>query len=117
MRGRCDGGASILPPVAVRIAGVVSFPFDSAGQLTAAAHFPVLDRLCGGAADSADLLMVASRPEAGPDAAVAAIRKARPDLYAFSNDEVIERFEQVGFSYFRQISAALSVVTLRSASC
>ena len=43
--------------------------------------------------------MVASRPESGPDAAVDAIRKARPDLYTFSNDEVIERFERVGFSY------------------
>ena len=40
--------------------------------------------------------MVASRPESGPDAAVAAIRKARPDLYAFSNDEVIERFSASG---------------------
>ena len=33
--------------------------------------------------------------------------RPRPDLYAFSNDEVIERFERVEFSYFRQISAAL----------
>lgn len=112
VRGRCGGGPSILPPVKVRIAGVVSFPFESAGQLTAASRFAVLDRLCGRTSDRADLLMVASRPEAGPDAAVAAIRKARPDLYAYSNDQVIERFEQVGFSYFRQISAALSVVTM-----
>ena len=112
LRGRCGSGPSILPPVTVRIAGVVSFPFESAGRLTAAARFAVLDRLCGHASDSADLLMVASRPELGPDAAVAAIRRARPDLYVFSNDEIIERFDRVGFSYFRQISAALSVVTM-----
>jgi putative ABC transport system permease protein len=112
LRGRCGSGASILPPVTVRVAGVVSFPFESTGQLTAASRFAVLDRLCGGATEAADLLMVASHPEAGPDAAVAAIRKARPDLYTVSNDQVIERFEQVGLSYFRQISAALSAVTL-----
>jgi putative ABC transport system permease protein len=112
LRGRCAAGPSFLPPVTVRIAGIASFPFESAGQLTAASRFAVLDRLCEGRLDEADLLMVASRPEAGPDAAVEAIRRARPDLYAFSNDQVIERFERVGFSYFRQISAALSVVTL-----
>ena len=112
VRGRCAAGPSILPPVTVRIAGVVSFPFESVGQLTAASRFAVVDRLCEGRSDNADLLMVASRPDVGPDAAVEAIRKARPDLYAFSNDQVIERFERVGFSYFRQIAGALSAVTL-----
>jgi putative ABC transport system permease protein len=96
----------------VGIAGVASFPFESGAQLTIASGFDVLDRLCERPAGEADLIMVASRPETGPDAAVDAIRKARPDLYAFSNDEVIERFERVGFSYFRQISTALSLVTL-----
>ncbi len=112
VRGRCTAGPSILPPVTVRIAGVASFPFESGAQLTMATRFAVLDRLCERPPGEADLIMVASRPESGPDAAVDAIRKARPDLYAFSNDEVIERFEAVGFSYFRQISAALSIVTV-----
>jgi putative ABC transport system permease protein len=112
IRGRCTAGPSILPPVTVRIAGVASFPFESGAQLTMATRFAVLDRLCERPPGEADLIMVASRPESGPDAAVDAIRKARPDLYAFSNDEVIERFETVGFSYFRQISAALSIVTV-----
>jgi putative ABC transport system permease protein len=112
LRGRCSSGPSVLPPIEVRVAGVASFPFDSARQLTVAARFTVLDRLCEGRADEADLLMVASRPEAGPEAAVTAIRKARPDLAAYSNDQVLERFETVGLSYFRQISAALSAVTL-----
>jgi len=112
VRGRCSAGPSILPPVTVRIAGVASFPFESGAQLTMATRFAVLDLLCERPPGEADLIMVASRPESGPDAAVDAIRKARPDLYAFSNDEVIERFETVGFSYFRQISAALSIVTV-----
>jgi putative ABC transport system permease protein len=112
IRGRCSAGPSILPLVTVRIAGLASFPFESGAQLTMASRFEVLDRLCERPAGEADLIMVASRPASGPDAAVEAIRKARPDLYAFSNDEVIERFERVGFSYFRQISTALSFVTL-----
>ncbi len=112
LRGRCGGGPSVLPPVRVGVAGVASFPFDSASQLTVAARFAVLERLCEGRADEADLLMVASRPETGPEAAVAAIRIARPDLAAYSNDQMLERFETVGLSYFRQIATALSVVTL-----
>ncbi|HTM30149.1 MAG TPA: FtsX-like permease family protein [Vicinamibacterales bacterium] len=112
LRGRCSATPSILPPVTVRIAGVATFPFDSGAQLTMASRFEVLDRLCERPVGEADLIMVASRPESGPDAAVDAIRKARPDLYTFSNDEVIERFERVGFSYFRQISTALAIVTL-----
>jgi putative ABC transport system permease protein len=112
LRGRCSSGPSVMPPVSVRIAGIASFPFESGDQLTAASRLTLLDRLCGERADEADLLLVASREEAGPDATVDAIRRARPDLGVYSNDEVIERFERVGFSYFRQISAALALVTL-----
>jgi len=96
----------------VRVAGIASFPFESGSQLVAATRLRVLDRFCEGRADEADLILVASRPDTGPDAAVEAIRRARPDLYVFSNDEVIERFDRVGLSYFRQISAGLSLVTL-----
>jgi putative ABC transport system permease protein len=112
LRGRCSAGPSVRPPVRVRIAGTARFPFESADGLTAGSRFALLERLCEERADEADLLLVASRDEAGPDAAVDAIRRARPDLSAFSNDEVIERFERVGFSYFRQISAALAIVTV-----
>ncbi|MGE0361163.1 MAG: ABC transporter permease [Vicinamibacterales bacterium] len=112
LRGRCGGGPSYLPALSVRVAGVASFPLESARQLTAAARFPLLERLCEGRSDEADLLMVASRPEAGPEAAAAAIRRARPDLSAFTNDEVLERVETLGVSYFRQIAAALSLVTV-----
>jgi putative ABC transport system permease protein len=43
---------------------------------------------------------------------VRSIRALRSDLHAFSNDEIVARFQQVGFSYFRQISAVLSSITL-----
>ena len=58
------------------------------------------------------MLLVASRREAGPIAAVRAIRALRPDLHAVTNEELVARFQQVGFSYFRQISAVLTHVTL-----
>jgi putative ABC transport system permease protein len=112
IRGRCGGGPSVRPDIQVGIAGIADFPFESSAQLTAAARMPLVDGLCEGREDEADVILVASRDESGPEATVAAIRRARPGLSAFSNDEVIERFERIGFSYFRQISAGLSVVTI-----
>ena len=58
------------------------------------------------------MLLVASREGAGALAAVQAIRALRPDLHAFSNEELVARFQQVGFSYFQQISAVLSSITI-----
>ncbi len=112
LRGRCSGTRSVAPPFQVRVVGIADFPFDDGEQRTAATHLSVLDRLCDSHVGEADMLLVASRPEDGPEAAVEAILRARPDLFAVSNDEVIERFERVGFAYFRQISAALATVTI-----
>ena len=112
IRGRCSGTRSVAPPLQVRVVGIADFPFDDGEQRTAAARLSVLDRLCDSRVGEADMLLVASRPANGPEAAVEAIQRARPDLFAVSNDEVIERFERVGFAYFRQISAALATVTI-----
>jgi len=61
--------------------------------------------------DSADLILVASRSPAVA-ATVAAIAARRPDVYAFSNEQIVERFNENGFAYFRQISFVLSTITL-----
>jgi putative ABC transport system permease protein len=98
------------PPARFLVAGVVEFPFDSPGALSAVARMADFRRACGVALDQADLLLVASRH--GPEDAVRAIRPARPELHPFSNEELLARFQQVGFSYFRQISSVLSSVTL-----
>src|SRR5205085_10390584 len=45
-------------------------------------------------------------------AAAQGIRLRRPDLHAATNEEVVAGFQQLGFSYFRQISAVLSSITL-----
>ena len=102
---------STLPPSEFRVTGIVEFPFESASERMAgvtlagfAAAFPAEAR------DEADLLLVASRPEGGTDAAVAAIRRARPDLHTFSIGEVLDRLRQAEFSYFRQVSFVLASI-------
>ncbi len=62
--------------------------------------------------DEADLVLVTSRSNAGPSVAAAAIMQLRPDLHVYSNDQVLEQFNQNAFSYFRQISTILSSMTL-----
>src|SRR4029079_1035475 len=66
----------------------------------------------GGSADDADLLLIASREGFGADAAVAAIRRARPDLRPETNEEIVARMQRQGFTYFRQISTVLSTITM-----
>jgi ABC-type lipoprotein release transport system permease subunit len=99
-----------VPPF--RVAGIVEFPFETAGEGMAAVTLAGFAQALGGlGADEADLLLVASRPGLGTEAAVAAIRARRADLHPFSTDEVLERLRQGEFSYFRQISFVLSTIT------
>ena len=113
LRVRCTANAADFLPARFRVAGIVEFPFDEATELTAATRLAAFRGACGlEDRDEADLLLVASRERHGAAAAVTAIRGLRPDLHAFSNAQLVARFEQVGFSYFRQISSVLSCVTL-----
>ncbi|HEY7510094.1 MAG TPA: ABC transporter permease [Vicinamibacteria bacterium] len=104
--------ATVLPAQPFRVAGVVEFPFETAGEASATVTLDGFARAVGGvAADEADLLLVASRPGHGAEAAVAAIRAARADLHPFSTEQVLERLRQGEFSYFRQVSFVLSTIT------
>lgn len=106
------GLASGLEPREFRVAGIVEFPFETAGESMAAVTLAGFAQALGAAAaDEADLLLVASRPPHGGEAAVAAIRRLRPDLHPFSTDELLERLRQGEFSYFRQVSLVLSTIT------
>jgi putative ABC transport system permease protein len=103
---------SALPSVDFRVVGIADFPFEVTGAYmvaTTMAGFQVAHG--GGARDQADMVLAASAPTSGPDAAVAAIAKLRPDLRVFSNDQVISSFNRNGFTYFRQISIVLSSTT------
>jgi putative ABC transport system permease protein len=113
LRGDCTrGAATAAPPVRFRVTGVAAFPFDDPKAMTAGARLGDFARTCGlDARGEVDIFLVASRA-GGAEAAVRSIRALRSDLHAFSNDEIVARFQQVGFSYFRQISAVLSSITL-----
>ena len=112
LRGACTDHSSV-PPTVFRVNGIAEFPFDQSSQLTAITSLRSFARACGDAAqDEADMLMIASRPGEGPATAVDAIRRARPDLAAVTNEELVARFQQVEFSYFRQISLVLAAITM-----
>jgi putative ABC transport system permease protein len=112
LRVRVAGVMSSLPSAQFRVAGVGTFPFEAAGAYLVATTWQGLQLANGGSAgDQADMLLAASAPEAGPDAAVAAIAKLRPDVRAISNEQIISTFNRNGFAYFRQISIVLSSTT------
>ena len=112
LRGDCADNSSV-PPTVFQVDGIAEFPFDQANQLTAVTSLQSFARTCGDEAeDAADMLMIASRPGDGPAAAVEAIRRVRPDLTAITNEELVARFQQVEFSYFRQISFVLAAITM-----
>jgi putative ABC transport system permease protein len=110
---RCGDKDSALPPATFLISGIVDFPFDDAGARTAATGLDDIARLCGETNDDrSEILLVRSRAGAGAGAAAAAIHAALPQLHVVTNEELVERFSRVEFSYFRQISVVLATVTL-----
>ena len=111
VRASCSEDREALPPVEFRIAGVAAFPFDTPDAATAATSSAALDDACGGQEpDAANVIMVAAKDD--PIIAASDISQLRPDLRAFTNDESVGRLEQGGFTYFRQISAVLTTVTI-----
>jgi len=105
--------ATALPKVVFVVVGVADFYFDTPDARTAAALLPAYWRAYGETRrDEADMLLLRSSAESGPASAVARIREVYPDLNVFSNEQFLARFQRTEFSYFRQISFALSTVTL-----
>ena len=113
LRGDCLDEPSALPSVSFEIVGIAEFPFDGQASRAAAVAPHHLAEICGDAsADEADFLLVASRPEYGAQLTARAVADALPELYTFSNQDIVDEFNQIGFSYFRQISTVLTTVTL-----
>jgi putative ABC transport system permease protein len=111
VRASCTSAAEALPPVRFRVSGLAEFPFQETQEGTAATSLDGLARACGGAvSDEAHMLLVASRGDAVR--AAADIRAARPEVTALTNDDILGRVQQTGFTYFRQISTVLTTVTL-----
>jgi putative ABC transport system permease protein len=117
VRVSCASNRALLPPKPIRVSGVADFPFDNASQLTAITSHAAVRSACGASdgdedSDDADLLLIASSEGYGADAAVAAIRRLEPDLRPATNEEIVMRMQRQGFTYFRQISAVLSTITM-----
>ena len=107
----CDSDTDVLPTAQFRIAGIVSFPFELTSERTIGGRLEALDTACGGnSRDEADMLLVTSHGNA--DVTAAAIGRVRPDLRPATNAQMLGRLEQGGFTYFRQISAVLTTVTV-----
>jgi putative ABC transport system permease protein len=112
VRVRLAGELSAMPAVSLRVTGVADFPFESQNAFVVATTMEGFARAHGGVLnDQAEFMFARSRPSAGPDAAAAAIAKLRPDLRAFSNEQLVANFAKNAFAYFRQISVVLSTTT------
>jgi putative ABC transport system permease protein len=112
LRGQC-GNDDAQPAVTFTVVGIAEFPFDSATDASAAGTLADAGRLCGQeGADEAEMLLVRAVPRAGALAAARAIRETEPAVFAVTNEDLVERFSRVEFSYFRQISTVLATITL-----
>jgi putative ABC transport system permease protein len=110
-RASCVADRESLPPTRLRVTGLAEFPFATSSEQTMAGTLEALKRACGGnVGNDADLLLVTSTGDS--DGAAAAIRATLPDLGAVTNNEMVVRLQQTGFSYFRQISTVLTAVTV-----
>ncbi len=110
LRARCQAGSGAMPATTVRVVGVVEFPL-ALGEYVIGSPMATLDTVCGGnTADEAEAILVRARGDV--EQAAAALKRARPDLRPLTNDEVLVRVQRTGFTYFQQISAVLTTVTL-----
>ena len=110
VRARCTSPDQVLPPARLHVVGIAEFPFELVGDPTAGGAMAVLDTACAGRSDESDIILASALDEV--DATAAAIRAARPDVNVATNEQVIGRLQRNGFTYFRQISSVLTVVTL-----
>jgi putative ABC transport system permease protein len=114
LRVTLGGGASALPSLDCRVVGVGTFQFEAEDFYTVATTMSGFAAARGSQVgeDEADLVLVASAPAVGSEAAAKAIAALRPDVRVYSNAQVVEQFNEHAFTYFRQISVVLSTMTL-----
>ena len=111
LRAGCRQGFEMMPRARLHVVGIAEFPFEGANEHVVAGGMASLDAACGGnSEDEAELIAAISTGD--PDRAATAIEKARPDLKVSTNEQLLGRLRQTGFTYFQQISTVLTTVTL-----
>jgi len=111
LRASCVSDLEALPPTHLQVTGIAEFPFAGTNEEGVGGSLDALKAACGGnVGDEADLLLATSTSDSRETAA--AIRAVVPGLFAMTNDEVVGRLQQTGFTYFRQISTVLTTVTV-----
>jgi putative ABC transport system permease protein len=111
MRVSCVTDLEALPATRLKVVGVAEFPFQTTNESTTGGTLDALKSACGGnVGDDADLILVTSKGDA--DGTATAIRAQNPEIGAATNNEVVGRLQQTGFTYFRQISSVLTTVTV-----
>jgi len=112
---QCHDADEALPPLPVQVTGIAELTFELSDEITLGGSLATLQQVCGGSdQDRADVILVVS--SGGPARAAAAIRAARPDLEVATNEQMLGRIQDGGFTYFRQISAVLTTVTVAFSS-
>jgi ABC-type lipoprotein release transport system permease subunit len=113
LQANCGMGISAAPAVHLPLAGVADFELYDSDDLTVALTLQDVDRACGGEGrDAADQILINAAAGVADQQARVAIERHRPDLQAFTNDQLVARLQEGGLSYFRQISLVLTTVTI-----
>jgi putative ABC transport system permease protein len=108
-----SAAATALPTATFTVAGVADFQFDNDTAYAVATTFDAFQRARASMpSDTADVILVSSRSPNPPSSTAAAIAARRKDVHVFSNEQIVARFNENGFAYFRQISVVLSTITL-----
>jgi putative ABC transport system permease protein len=113
LRVMVSDAASAVPIVTFTVVGIADFQFEEDAGHTLATTFDAFQRARASmSSEAADVILVASRASTDTIGTVTAIAARRKDVHAFSNEQIVERFNENGFAYFRQISFVLSTITL-----
>ena len=111
LQASCLDARESLPSVTFTVVGIAEFPLQAEWENSVAGRLTALERACGGYyAGGVDMLLVTATDN--PAATALEIERVLPALDARTNDDLIGRFQQNGFTYFRQISTVLTTVTV-----
>ena len=109
---RPEGVRSALPATDCVVTGVANFRFAPTNEYAVATAMTTLQAALDPAVARCGPRAGGLVPRPVPPQPFARIERIRPDLRAYSNDDVVAQFNQNGFAYFRQISFVLSSLTM-----